>query len=113
MIQLLEGGAYLVNGTEVIPDTAQALDAVKSKVGGEITKEAAREATMAYGILKEHNTSGNMEKLKIKFDKLSCLEMSLIINVSGAYSEKCKSFKKMFIQSLIFVYRHQQLKTIH
>ena len=69
MIELLEGGAYLVNGTEIIPDGEDATAEVKSKTGKEISKAEATKNTMAYGILQEHNTSGNMEKLKIKFDK--------------------------------------------
>ena len=71
MIQLYEGGAYLVNGTELIPDNNEALSAVKSKTGKEVTKESAAKETIAYGILENHNTSGNMDKLRIKFDKLT------------------------------------------
>lgn len=92
MINLLEGGAYLVNGTEVIPDTAQALDEIKSRGCGEITKEAAREATMAYGILKEHNTSGNMEKLKIKFDKLTSHDITFVGIIQTARASGLKKF---------------------
>ena len=63
MIQLLDGGAYLIHGTEIVPDGADAAAEVRSKTGQEVSKEAAAQNTMAYGILKEHNTSGNMEKL--------------------------------------------------
>ena len=41
MVSVLEGGAYLVNGTEVIPDSPKALAAVKAKTGKEMTKDAA------------------------------------------------------------------------
>ena len=71
MVKLYEGGAYLLHGTEVIADAPDALAAVKSKTGIETTKEAAAKETMAYGILSAHNTSGNMDKLQIKFDKLT------------------------------------------
>ncbi|MDD6626709.1 MAG: hydratase [Lachnospiraceae bacterium] len=78
MIELLEGGAYLVNGTEIIPDGEDAAAEVKSKTGKEISKEEATKNTMAYGILQEHNTSGNMEKLKIKFDKLTSHDITFV-----------------------------------
>ena len=71
MVKLYKGGAYLLHGTEVIADAPDALAAVKSKTGIETTKEAAAKETMAYGILSAHNTSGNMDKLQIKFDKLT------------------------------------------
>ena len=78
MIELLEGGAYLVNGTEIIPDGEDATAEVKSKTGKEISKAEATKNTMAYGILQEHNTSGNMEKLKIKFDKLTSHDITFV-----------------------------------
>ena len=78
MIQLLDGGAYLINGTEIVPDGADAAAEVRSKTGKEGSKETAAQNTMAYGILKEHNTSGNMEKLKIKFDKLTSHDITFV-----------------------------------
>ena len=71
MIQLLEGGAYLLNGTELVADNSEAVAAIKAKTGKDVVKEEAAKETIAYGILANHNTSGNMEKLKIKFDKLT------------------------------------------
>ncbi len=78
MVTLLNSGAFLVNGTEVIPDNQEALQAVKAKTGKEITKETAARNTIAYGILKEHNTSGNMDKLKVKFDKLTSHDITFV-----------------------------------
>ena len=68
MVTLSEGGAYLINGTEIVPDNAEAAAAIKAKTGKEITKEEGAKQTIAYGILKSHNTSGNMDKLKVRFD---------------------------------------------
>ncbi len=78
MVTLQNGGAYLINGTEVIPDDREALQAVKAKTGKEITKEEAARNTIAYGILEEHNTSGNMDKLKVKFDKLTSHDITFV-----------------------------------
>ncbi len=78
MIQLLDGGAYLIHGTKIVPDGADAAAEVRSKTGKEVSRETAAQNTMAYGILKEHNTSGNMEKLKIKFDKLTSHDITFV-----------------------------------
>jgi hypothetical protein len=69
MIQLLETGAYLVNGNELIPDNGEALSAIKAKTGKETNKAEAAKETIAYSILKNHNTSDNMDKLKIDFPR--------------------------------------------
>ena len=68
MIKLSEGGAYLINGVDIVEDSASAVNEVAAKTGCSVTKEEASKNTIAYGILESHNTSGNMEKLKIKFD---------------------------------------------
>ena len=57
MIKLYENGVYLLNGTEIVEDTGN--------VQVPLTKEEAAQNTMAYGILKAHNTSENMERLQI------------------------------------------------
>ncbi len=78
MIQLTKGGAYLVNGTEIISDSAEAAAQIKNKTGKEVSKAEAAKSTIAYGILEKHNTSGNMEKLKIKFDKLTSHDITFV-----------------------------------
>ena len=78
MITLSQGGAYLVNGTEVIPEGADAAAQMKSKTGQEVSKQEAAKNTIAYGILAQHNTSGNMDKLKIKFDKLTSHDITFV-----------------------------------
>ena len=70
MIKLSDGGAYLINGVDIVEDSASAVNEVAAKTGCSVTKEEAAKNTIAYGILENHNTSGNMEKLKIKFDKI-------------------------------------------
>ena len=92
MIQLYEGGAYLVNGTELIPDNSEALNAVKSKTGKEVTKESAAKETIAYGILENHNTSGNMDKLRIKFDKLTSHDITFVGIIQTARASGLEKF---------------------
>ncbi len=78
MITLSQGGAYLVRGTDVVPESAEAAAQIRSMTGQEVTKQEAAKNTMAYGILAEHNTSGNMDKLKIKFDKLTSHDITFV-----------------------------------
>ncbi len=78
MIQLMDGGAYLVNGTQLLSDNADTLERIKAETGKEVTKEEAKKNTIAYGILENHNTSGNMEKLKIKFDTLTSHDITFV-----------------------------------
>lgn len=78
MIRLLQGGAYLINGTDIVEDNREAEAAIKAKTGKDITKQEAAQNTIAYGILKAHNTSGSMDKLKIKFDKLTSHDITFV-----------------------------------
>ena len=78
MIKLTEGGAYLVRGIEIIPDGADAGLQIREKTGREVSREEAAKNTIAYGILEAHNTSGTMDKLKIKFDKLTSHDITFV-----------------------------------
>ena len=78
MIKLWDSGAYLLHGTELIADTGEAALQIKNKTGKEVSRQEAACNTMAYGILKAHNTSGNMEKLKIRFDKLTSHDITFV-----------------------------------
>lgn len=97
MITLYEGGAYLVNGTELIPDGADALTAVESKTGVKTTKEEAAKGTMAYGILSSHNTSGTMENLKIKFDKLTSHDITFVGILQTARASGLEKFPVPYV----------------
>ena len=68
MVKLYDGGAYLVNGTEIEPEAEAAK--VEALTGKKAEKSEARKGTMAYGIMEAHNTSGNMENLKLIFREI-------------------------------------------
>lgn len=97
MIKLYEGGAYLVNGTDLIPDSGEALTAVESKSGVKTTKEEAAKGTMAYEILKNHNTSGNMDNLKIKFDKLTSHDITFVGILQTARASGLEKFPVPYV----------------
>lgn len=93
MIKLYDNGVYLLNGTEIIEDNNEAKAALASKLGdGIITKEEAAKNTIAYGILEAHNTSGNMEKLKIKFDKLTSHDITFVGIIQTARASGLEEF---------------------
>ena len=77
-MKLYKDGAFLIQGKEVVINSPEAVEAVKSKTGKEITVDEAKKNTIAYGILRDHNTSGNMDKLQIKFDKLTSHDITFV-----------------------------------
>ena len=93
MIRLSKGGAYLVNGVDVIEDNSQDVcKEIAAKTGREITADEARKNTIAYGILANHNTSGNMEKLKIKFDKMTSHDITFVGIIQTARASGLEKF---------------------
>ena len=97
MITLLQGGAYLVNGTQIVPEGPEAAAALRSKTGREISKEEAAKNTIAYGILESHNTSGNMEKLKIRFDKLTSHDITFVGIIQTARASGLQKFPMPYV----------------
>ena len=98
MVKLLDGGAYLVNGNEVIPDTSDVAAILKSKLGDNVpTKEEAKKNTIAYSILEAHNTSGNMDKLMIKFDKLTSHDITYVGIIQTARASGLEKFPVPYV----------------
>ena len=93
MITLSKGGAYLIGGTEVVETGAGSEELLKNKLGDKyLTKEDAAKNTMAYSILNEHNTSGNMDKLQIKFDKLTSHDITFVGIIQTARASGLEKF---------------------
>ena len=92
MIKLSNGGAYLVNGVEIIEEAEALAGALAAKVGEAPSKEEAAKNTMAYGILEAHNTSDNMDKLKIKFDKMTSHDITFVGIIQTARASGLEKF---------------------
>lgn len=92
MINLSEGGAYLLHGTEIIEDNNDAAAVLQSRLGSIPTKEEAAKGTIAYSILEKHNTSDNMEQLKIKFDKLTSHDITFVGIIQTARASGLEKF---------------------
>ena len=90
MIQLSEGGMYLVNGTEL-------MEPAKAAAQGLPAPAQAAKQTMAYHILEEHNTSGNMEKLQIKFDKLTSHDITFVGIIQTARASGLEKFPVPYV----------------
>lgn len=91
-MKLHENGAYLIQGKNVVIDSSEALKEVKGKTGKDIAKNEAKQNTIAYNILKNHNTSGNMEKLQIKFDKLTSHDITFVGIIQTARASGLEKF---------------------
>ena len=97
MITLLKNGAYLLRGQEIVEDCNDAAAIIKSKTGLDVTKEDAAKQTIAYGILADHNTSGNMDKLKIKFDKLTSHDITFVGIIQTARASGLTKFPMPYV----------------
>ncbi|MBR1445244.1 MAG: hydratase, partial [Firmicutes bacterium] len=91
MVKLYDCGAYLVNGTELIEDNADAAVRLGAK-GINIDKGELRKKTIAYSILDKHNTSGNMDKLKIKFDCMASHDITYVGIIQTARASGLEKF---------------------
>ncbi|MDE7132623.1 MAG: hydratase, partial [Lachnospiraceae bacterium] len=97
MVELYSGGAYVLNGTEIVPDTAEAFAVLAGRMAQVPSKEEAKKQTIAYGILKEHNTSGNMEKLQIRFDKLTSHDITFVGIIQTARASGLTKFPMPYV----------------
>ena len=88
-MKLYDTGVYLQNGQEIIPENQADLP---------VAKEEAAKNTIAYSILKAHNKSDNMEKLQIKFDKLTSHDITFVGIIQTREFDTLKS--KKVLQSL-------------
>ena len=84
MIKLYDNGVYLLNGTDMIED--------KGGAQVPLSKEEALRQTMAYSILRDHNTSGNMENLQIRFDKLTSHDITFVGIIQTARASGLEKF---------------------
>ncbi len=97
MIRLSDGGAYLVNGSRIVEDSPTAPEEIRSLTGNTVTKEEGARETISYGILERHNTSGNMEKLKIRFDKLTSHDITFVGIIQTARASGLEKFPMPYV----------------
>ncbi len=91
MVKLYEEGVYLLNGEEVVP----ASEATARGIA--VTADEARKGTIAYGIMEAHNTSGNMDKLKIRFDAMTSHDITFVGIVQTAKASGMDKFPVPYV----------------
>ncbi|MBC5689920.1 hydratase [Mediterraneibacter sp. NSJ-55] len=89
MIKLYDNGVYLIHGTEIVEDVENA--------GIFVSKEEAAKNTIAYGILKEHNTAPDMKSLRIKFDKLTSHDITFVGIIQTARASGLEKFPVPYV----------------
>ena len=97
MIKLYDNGVYLLNGTDIVEDNGQAEAQIQAKCGEVPSKEQASEGTIAYSILKAHNTSGGMDNLQIKFDKLTSHDITFVGIIQTARASGLDKFPVPYV----------------
>jgi len=95
MVKLYNGGAYLINGNTLIEENDK--DKIKAATGKDIDKEEARKGSIAYNILKAHNTSGNMDKLRLKFDAMASHDITFVGIIQTAKASGMEKFPLPYV----------------
>ena len=95
MVKLYNGGAYLINGNTLIEENDK--DKIKAVTGKDIDKEEARKGSIAYNILKAHNTSGNMDKLRLKFDAMASHDITFVGIIQTAKASGMEKFPLPYV----------------
>ena len=83
MVKLYDGGVYLVNGTEIVPEAA---------APETYQKDTAKQGTIAYSILKAHNTAEDMKNLRLKFDALASHDITFVGIIQTARASGMEKF---------------------
>ena len=90
MVNLYNSGAYLINGKTLIEEND--IDKLKAVTGKDIDKEEAGKGSIAYNILEKHNTSGNMDKLRLKFDAMASHDITFVGIIQTAKASGMEKF---------------------
>ncbi len=70
---------------------------VKAITGKNLTKEEAKKGTMAYSILEKHNTSGDMDNLKLRFDAMTSHDITFVGIIQTAKASGMTEFPLPYV----------------
>ena len=91
MIKCSTGGAYYARG-EWVPADGNAPAALAAKGFDAAAVAKAKTGTMAYNIMQAHNTSGDAENLKIKFDAMASHDITFVGIIQTARASGLEKF---------------------
>ena len=91
MIRCSTGGAYYARG-EWVPADGNAPAALAAKGFDAAAAATAKTGTMAYNIMQAHNTSGDAENLKIKFDAMASHDITFVGIIQTARASGLEKF---------------------
>ena len=95
MIKLYDGGVYLVNGAEIVPESES--EKVRVLTGKSADKAEAKKGTMAYGIIKAHNQSDDMDQLRLKFDSMTSHDITYVGIIQTARASGMTEFPLPYV----------------
>ena len=93
MLKLYDGGVYLLHGREIVSDPQEA----SAKAGKPVSRETALQGTIAYGILRAHNRSGDMDRLRMRFDSLTSHDITYVGIIQTARASGMKTFPMPYV----------------
>ena len=97
MVELSSGGAYLVNGETLVTDAEAAEGRLAALTGKAVDRETAKKGTIAYSILEAHNTSGNMNNLKLKFESMASHDITFVGIIQTAKASGMEKFPLPYV----------------
>ena len=94
-MELYKNGAYLLNGRDLFPEENQA--AAQARAGQPVDRETGRQGTIAWSILQSHNTSGDPQKLKIRYDALTSHDLTYVGIIQTARASGMDHFPMPYV----------------
>ncbi|MBQ6435632.1 MAG: hydratase, partial [Synergistaceae bacterium] len=88
MIKLYDEGVFLIDGSKIVPE---------SQAANQYDKAEAKKGTIAYGILKSHNTADSMDHLKIKFDSMASHDITFVGIIQTARASGMSKFPLPYV----------------
>jgi len=95
MVKLYDEGIYLVNGSTIVPESEA--ECLPAQCGKTVTKAEALKGTIAYGILRDHNKSGDMQNLRLKFDAMASHDITFVGIIQTARASGMEKFPLPYV----------------
>ena len=95
MVKLHEGGVYLIRGQELVSE--KETGRLEQLTGKPADKSEAKKGTIAYGIMKAHNSNTDMENLKIRFDAMASHDITYVGIIQTARASGMEKFPLPYV----------------